>query len=151
MMFRTHLVFAFLFGLIINSFFSVGNVYLFMIFVLFAAGLPDIDHPGSKYGRKLGIISKAINFVLGHRGIFHSLFFALLLSVIVWYFNQTIGYGIFAGYLSHLIGDGLSKEGINLLYPFTKLEIKGFLRVGGIVENILFIFLLGLSFYVVIF
>jgi len=61
------------------------------------------------------------------------------------------GYGIFVGYLSHLIGDGLSKEGINLLYPFTKLEIRGFLKVGGFVENILFIFLLGLSFYIVIF
>ena len=150
-MFRTHLVFGFLFGLLISSFFNVGNIYLFLIFVLFASGLPDIDHPGSKYGRKLGIISKAINFVAGHRGIFHSLFFALLISFLFWLFNETIGYGVFVGYLSHLIGDGFSKEGVNLLYPFTKLEMRGFLRVGSFTEHVLFYVLLGLSFYLIVF
>ena len=138
MMFRTHLVFGFLFGLLASSIFNVGNIYLFMLFVLFAAGLPDIDHPKSKYGRRLGIISKAINLVAGHRGIFHSLLFALLFGIAFWYFNKTIGLGIFIGYLSHLIGDGLSREGVNLLYPFSKLEIRGFFRVGSFIEHILF-------------
>lgn len=151
MMFRTHLVFGFLFGLLISSIFNVGNIYLFMLFVLFAAGLPDIDHPGSKYGRKLGIISRIINLVVGHRGIVHSLFFALLFGIIFWYFNKTVGLGIFVGYLSHLIGDGFSREGVNLLYPFTKLELKGFLKVGSFIEYILFFILLGLSLFLVIF
>jgi len=151
MMFRTHLVFGFLFGLLVSSIFNVGNIYLFMLFVLFAAGLPDIDHPKSKYGRRLGIISKAINLVAGHRGIFHSLLFALLFGIAFWYFNKTAGLGIFIGYLSHLIGDGFSREGVNLLYPFSKLEIRGFFRVGSFIEHILFFILLGLSLFLVIF
>jgi len=151
MMFRTHLVFGFLFGLLVSSIFNVGNIYLFMLFVLFAAGLPDVDHPKSKYGRRLGIISKIINLVAGHRGIFHSLFFALLFGIFFWYFNRTAGLGIFTGYLSHLIGDGLSREGVNLLHPFTKLELKGFLKVGSSVEHVLFFILFGLSLFLVIF
>jgi len=150
-MFRTHLVFGFLFGLLVSSIFNVGNIYLFMLFVLFAAGLPDVDHPKSKYGRRLGIISKIINLVAGHRGIFHSLFFALLFGIFFWYFNRTAGLGIFTGYLSHLIGDGLSREGVNLLHPFTKLELKGFLKVGSSVEHVLFFILFGLSLFLVIF
>ena len=150
-MFRTHLVFGFLFGLLVSSIFNVGNIYLFMLFVLFAAGLPDVDHPKSKYGRRLGIISKIINLVAGHRGIFHSLFFALLFGIFFWYFNKTAGLGIFTGYFSHLIGDGLSREGVNLLHPFTKLELKGFLKVGSSVEHVLFFILFGLSLFLVIF
>src|SRR3989338_6742276 len=108
MMFRTHLVFGFLFGLLVSSIFNVGNIYLFMLFVLFAAGLPDIDHPKSKYGRRLGIISKAINLVAGHRGIFHSLLFALLFGIAFWYFNKTAGLGSFIEHILFFILLGLS-------------------------------------------
>ena len=38
------------------------------------------------------------------------------------------------GYVSHLLGDGVSKEGINILYPFSTISIRGFF--GTVLINI---------------
>ena len=83
MMFRTHLAFALLVGLLTMSLFDL-NKYLFVSLVLFAGILPDIDYPRSKIGKKLRAVSVPIKFLFGHRGIFHSVFMAGIISLVVW-------------------------------------------------------------------
>ena len=136
MIFRTHLAFCLLICLLIYNYFSLD--ILFIPAALFAAGFPDIDNPGSKYGKKLGIISKLINLIFRHRGIFHSLFFGVIISLILFFIEDIYGIGFFLGFLSHLIGDSLTKQGINFLYPFGGLKLKGFIQTGGFAEIMLF-------------
>ena len=145
--------------------------------------LPDIDHRGSFIGRRLRIIStpfaiagvatkqvkKVTNAVAGkkgsadsiisHRGITHTLIFALGLCILLSYLvmqlsgiSQTImlffGLGLFGGILSHLALDMLTKGGIPLLYPFIKKDISlaGF-KTGGIGEYVVSFGCMVLIFY----
>ena len=121
MIFRTHVAFAFLLGLIFLDSFD-GSRVLFLAIVLFSSVIPDIDHPKSKIGGKFGYVSKIINFLFGHRKLFHSLFFVLILSFVAnWFFGRW-WQPFFLGYISHLVIDAFSKEGINFIYPFNQLR-----------------------------
>jgi len=99
----THLFFSLLIGLLTYHFFNLNPV-AFILIVLISGIFPDIDHPKSKIGRKLKILSYPINFIFGHRGLFHSLLLAigfsaweLVYSFLYWFsfslswrcFNQT--------------------------------------------------------------
>lgn len=138
MNFKTHLAFGLLAGLSLFPFFSI-KWYLFFPLVLFAALLPDADHPESKIGKKLGIFSKIINFFLGHRGITHSIWIPLVLGIVLTiFFGPQFGIPVFIGYLSHVLSDGLTKQGINLLHPITKLHISGFIQTGSAGEWVVF-------------
>lgn len=129
MIFRTHLIFAFLIGL----FFDTKS----LIFVLFGSLIPDLDYSRSKIGRKI-IFSKLLNILFGHRNFFHSLLFGFILSFFVFLIFNKYWVFILIGYLSHLFLDCLTKEGVMLFYPF-EFKIKGIIKTNGIVENILFI------------
>jgi len=134
--------------------------------------LPDIDHRGSFIGRRLRIIStpfaiagfaskqvkKVANTVTGkkgstdtiisHRGITHTLIFAIGLCTLLSYlvlqlsgFSQAIMLffvlGLFGGILSHLVLDMLTKSGVPLLYPFTKRDFSfAPFETGGVGEYI---------------
>ena len=87
MMFRTHLVFSFLLGLLFLKFFSLQNFLLFLVMVFVASGLPDLDTGKSVISRKTRIVSWIFR-IFKHRGIMHSLFFALLLLLVFLFFNQ---------------------------------------------------------------
>ena len=144
MLYYTHLAFGFLLGLLGIKYFGVQNQILFIILVLFAALLPDIDSPNSKLGSKVKIIS----LFFKHRGILHSLLILPVISFILFYFNfSRFSLPILIGYLSHLIGDSITKEGIMLFSPFSKFRIKGFIKTGGIIEHIIFLVLIVLSGY----
>ncbi len=140
---KTHLLFGILLGIFYLDYFKFsGNKVLFFIIIGLASLLPDIDHPNSIIGRKIKPISSIINFLFGHRKLLHSIFFLAavgLLSFLLWplYFIPT-----FIGLLSHILLDTLSKEGLNLLYPFNIIDIKGFIKVGGLIENLFFFCLL---------
>jgi len=54
MLFKTHLVFSLLIGLLTYNYFKL-NYIIFILIILFTGILPDIDHPKSKLGRKLKI------------------------------------------------------------------------------------------------
>jgi len=54
-----------------------------------------------------------------------------------------IGLAIFIGYLTHLIADSITLEGINFLYPFSSFRIKGLIRTGSLIESLLFFILIG--------
>jgi len=150
MKFRTHLIFSFLIGILIINYFNIQNKIVFVAILLIASALPDIDSYKSKLGKKIKPISFLINIFLGHRGIFHSPFFLILTSMLIAIINQEIASAFFIGYLSHLILDSLTPEGVMFLYPFSKKRTKGSIRTGSLFENIFFILLLILCFYMII-
>ncbi len=147
MMFRTHLVFSLLVGLIVFGFFDL-NKYLFVLFVLIAGVIPDVDHPKSKIGRKFFL--KPISFLFGHRGFFHSLFFVVILCCVVWFFFDKWWIPFAIGYVSHLFIDCFTKAGINIIYPFKQLRLSGFIRTGGWIEVLLFYVLVGCNVLIII-
>lgn len=151
----------------IEGFVGLGAV---MAGAFLGSVLPDIDHRGSFIGRRLRIIStpfamagfatkqvkKVANTVTGkkgstdsiisHRGITHTLIFAIALSTLLAYlvlqlsgFSQAIMLffvlGLFGGMISHLVLDMLTKQGVPLLYPLTKRDISiAPFKTGGIGE-----------------
>ena len=140
---KTHLVFALLAGLVLFPFFAI-RWYVFFPLVLFAALLPDGDHPNSWLGRRLGFFSKFLNFIAGHRGITHSIWIPLILGLgLAIAFGTQFGIPIFIGYLSHVLSDALTKKGINLLHPVTTLHISGFIKTGSWGEWVVFLLVLG--------
>ncbi len=146
MMFKTHLAFGFLVGLLSLKVLDTNHPILFILLVTLFSSLPDIDHPKSKIGRKLFFISWPISLVFKHRGFFHSIFPPLILFFVLNYFNfNFLAVALAIGYLSHLIGDSITKEGINFLHPISKFRIQGPIRTGAFLEKILFIIIIFLD------
>ena len=144
MLFYTHLALAFLFGLIGISYFHPSNQILFIILVLFGGLLPDVDSSKSKLGSKV----KVISIFFKHRGIFHSLLILPVIAFLLYYFGYShFALPIIIGYVSHFVGDIVTKEGLMLLYPLSDFRIKGMIRTGGFIEKIIFIALLLMSGY----
>ena len=137
MMFKTHVAFGFLAGILSLHYLNPLNQILFIALVMLGAMLPDIDHPNSKLGSKF----KFIGFLFEHRGFFHSFLVIPLISLIIYYFTHSYTYimPLGVGYASHLVSDAVTKEGIMPLHPLTKLRIRGFVRTGGALEY-LFLF-----------
>lgn len=146
MLARTHLVFALLIGLLTFKYFNL-NPILFIAVTVLVSSLPDIDHPKSKIGRRIKILSYPINFIFGHRKLFHSIFAAIGLSFAIWYLFGSYYIPFFIGFVSHLIGDALTVQGVNFIYPFKEFRIKGFITTGGFLENVLFFVFIVLNGY----
>jgi len=142
MMFRTHLIFAFLIGLIFLDFSNMGK-YLFLFLIVLSGIIPDIDYPKSKIGRKFFLISKPLNFLFGHRNFLHSLFFVVILCFLINLFFNKYWIPVFIGYCSHIFLDCLTKQGIAIFYPF-RFKIKGFIETGKFFESLLFFILIFL-------
>jgi inner membrane protein len=92
-------------------------------YVAVAAGivgalLPDIDTEKSLLGRFISVGR------FGHRTATHSLLALALSGLGVWF---PLGRAFFLGYLSHLILDMLTPQGITLLYP----KLTSFILLGG--------------------
>jgi membrane-bound metal-dependent hydrolase YbcI (DUF457 family) len=130
----THIFFALLLSLIIAQIWQV--VWWFFPVVIFASLLPDIDYGKSVFGHWVKIVGALVE----HRGIFHSLWFWLGLSVIGYFINNWIGIAVFVGYGSHLFLDAMNHAGIRWLYPFGRT--KGFCKSGGVVDTMLMIMFL---------
>ena len=143
MILRTHLAFAFLVGLLFLKY-SSGNKILFMFLVLLSSVISDVDHPRSKIGSKLILISKPFNFLFGHRKLFHSILLIVILSLGFWWFFGNFWIAVFIGYMSHVLLDMFTRNGVEIFYPFKKINLKGFIYTGGRLEKILFYLLLVL-------
>ncbi len=111
--------------------------------------LPDIDHSKSISGRLFYPISKFISSRFAHRTITHSwiaVSIFLCLSFIVWVFAPLCAGAIFIGYLSGILGDMLTKNGVNFVYP-AKVSVIIFrnpalrFKTGSISEFVLLIFI----------
>lgn len=96
--------------------------------------MPDIDHPRSKMGHRAKFASKVVSKTCGHRGWTHTLLaFVLILSGLIYVathlpiYEELFGYwasGFSLGYLTHLILDALTVQGIPLLKPMTSKNLK---------------------------
>ena len=145
MLFRTHLIFALLIALFLL--FIGFNYPLFILVFVFAALLPDIDHPSSKIGRRF----KFLNLLFTHRGFFHSLFALLIFTILLYFVNFMLAIAFFSGYFLHLLLDSFTKQGIYLFYPFSTKRSKGNIKVGSFLENILFFIILFLMVVLLVF
>ncbi|HLH70049.1 MAG TPA: metal-dependent hydrolase [Candidatus Dormibacteraeota bacterium] len=96
------------------------------------AGLaPDVDTPGSIVGRRLPRWWHRMT--PGHRGLTHSLAWCLALGMVAygveaWALGEAPGRPLFAavvvaGSLSHLLADGLTEEGVPLLWPLSRRRV----------------------------
>ena len=149
MLFRTHIVFSFLIGILFIHILNTENQILFMILVLFGSMLPDIDSLNSKISNKIPILPKILSLFVKHRGIFHSIFMAVIISYALYFFTGYFS-GFLIGYLSHLIADAMTLSGIAFLYPFSKKRIRGFIKTGSISENLMFLgFLAGIVYILI--
>ena len=101
MIFRTHLAFGLLLGLLLVDKFNLDK-WLFLLLILLGSALPDIDHPKSKIGKNFGFLSKIINFIFGHRKWIHSIFFLIVLSFLIRSLFNDLWIPFFIGYFSHL-------------------------------------------------
>lgn len=144
---KTHFVFGILFGLLALPFVEINSVFRYIIyFSLIALGvlLPDMDHSESYINKKL-IITKIFAFFFKHRGFLHSIYFPLILGMILWFYvGFFYGFALFIGYLSHILSDALTVSGVNLLHPFSHLHIRGFVKTGSFLERIIFYIVIGL-------
>ncbi|TXF11192.1 metal-dependent hydrolase [Pelomicrobium methylotrophicum] len=119
--------------------------------------LPDIDHPGSAFGRRVPFLSIPLSAIFGHRGVTHSLLAVVGMSALAWYSLHHLdwhpGYsvpfvvGIAAGYLSHLAGDWMTNTGVPLLWPSRRRFVAP-LRIfaGSTVEYLLAFALYAVAF-----
>ncbi len=140
MLFQSHVLLGVIFFLLVRNWFSGGNEIVFFLLVLLGSVLPDIDSSKSRVNKWSGIFGVIVGFAFRHRGIFHSLLFHLLLFFIVRsFFGVYYASGLFLGYLAHLVGDGISKGGVKVFYPFSSYKVRGFMKVGGFVEGLLFV------------
>ena len=144
MLFRTHIVFSLMVYFLLS--YILEMPFWVLGFVLLSTAFVDIDIKNSKFGNRWYF--RPLQWMTKHRGILHSLIFALLLSLIVGSFSLWAGFGFFIGYLSHLFLDCFTKSGVRLFWPL-KFKIKGFVKSGGIVEQIIFVLLLFLNIFIV--
>lgn len=142
MLFLTHLLFGVLIALTAKDFLFGGNYPIFFLLVLLGSVLPDIDEESSKITKWSGIIGRIISFFSKHRGFFHSLLFVVLVTLVAKYFlKEYYAWGLLLGLAGHLFSDGLTRKGVNFFYPFSKLKMKGWLRVGSWEEMIVILLL----------
>ena len=137
MLLRTHLAFAILIILLFIG--HINNPWIFIVMVLVATVLPDIDSGFSSWGRHL--IFRPLQFFVKHRGIIHSLTTAVIISIALAVFWPIVSLGFFLGYSIHLICDSFTREGIQPFWPL-KTKSYGFISSGGRIEDGIFIFLI---------
>lgn len=135
---RTHDLAAISTLAIVFATISIPSINLSTIVVAALANLiggiaPDIDQPTAPFWRNLPVgkyVGKVFDKLLGgHRFISHSLIGVILFGVLVHLFLQfidpiipsiNIGYVWWAfiiGFMSHIVMDALTKEGVPLLLP----------------------------------
>lgn len=135
---RTHDAIAFASLVTIATFYPPSSLNLPTVFIsivgnIVGALIPDIDQASNRLwdllpaGNFLGRVLKRL--FLKHRSLTHSILGVYLLyRILDWFLPKILNSGyvdiniIFAsimiGYISHLLADSLTKEGLPLLFPF---------------------------------
>lgn len=112
-----------------------------MVVAGISALLPDIDTFNSKVGRASPLLSIPIRIIFGHRGVFHSLLAAGLLFLAAKAMVPGYALYIFLGYLSHLILDALTPQGVKFLWPIPYSFRIPLVPTGSILEGAFFLLL----------
>jgi len=131
----THGLFALLTGSIALLFLG-GEPLIVLGMAILGGFLPDIDEPSSTLGRKF----KIIGWLSRHRGFFHSLVAAVMFTILAEYLFRALGIfrspypaHLLIGYLSHLLLDAATHDGIHPFYP-AAIHWKGHAKTGSFVE-----------------
>lgn len=101
--------------------------------------LPDLDHPRAALSRRVGIVSAPVRLFFGHRGATHGLaavFTAFALSLCLVPDLRLYGLAAALGYASHVALDGLTVQGVPLLWPSRRRWRLLRLTTGGIIERL---------------
>ena len=152
---RSHLLVGLTAGVVLDSFVHLSgepltmaktvtlallvNKAVYYFSVGLGALLPDIDNARSTLGHKLGIVSKSIQKIAGHRTLFHSILGLILGSLLAiglqqviiyllsqhgYYFpaqfigeSHTVFFGVLFGCIMHIAADALTLGGVPLLWP----------------------------------
>lgn len=133
MMYRTHLAIAVMLMLLFLP--VVTYKWTFIIVLIICTFLPDIDISQSYLGKHK--ILRPIQWVVKHRGVFHSFTFAIIVALIFTFYVPVLALPFFLGYGGHLLGDAMTPDGIRPFWP-SKSEMKWKIRTNGRVEKILF-------------
>jgi len=152
MLLKTHFALGIL--MIIIFFEHVQNTFqnklIFVIMVIVATAIPDLDDSVSSFGRYM--IFRPLQFFTKHRGIVHSFTIAVVLSFIIAIYWPVASLGFFIGYSVHLITDSFTITGIQPFWPL-KMKSRGWIHSGGRIEESLFfslIFIDIILFFIVI-
>ena len=140
MLIRTHFMFAVFMILIFFNY--VNNKLIFVVMVLIATIIPDLDNPHSKYGSNIAF--SPLQSVTKHRGFIHSFTTAVILVGIIAIWWPVASFGFFIGYSVHLITDSFTKNGIRPFWPF-KWEANGPITTVGKIEDVLFLGLIVIN------
>lgn len=107
----------------------------FVIVVIVASILPDIDSGFSKIGKSR--IFFLLQKLTKHRGFIHSFTFCVAVSVVLALYLPKLALPFFVGYGLHLFADALTIEGIRPFWPLKHMS-TGKIRVGGASEQAVF-------------
>lgn len=133
----THLVFGLLLAALLTQLFSYEKPLLAVLLVLLGSLLPDVDEKSSLLGRHVPLIG----FFSRHRTFFHGiLFLVACVIVLASVVDFVYVWAFIAGFVSHLLLDALTPAGVKPFWPST-LKIRGFVRVGGVLEKVFFVLL----------
>ena len=136
MLFKTHLAIGAFFALLLVP--HVSNPLLFFPIVLIASVAPDVDSAFSTLGKNWYF--RVLQWLTKHRGIFHSLSFCILLSIVLALIYPPLAFPVFLGYGVHLIADSFTIDGIRPFWPFG-ISINGRIKTSGRIEDTIFIIL----------
>lgn len=131
MLFHGHLLLGLITFLVFRNVITGGNELIFFLLILFGALLPDIDEPDSTINKWFGFIGIITGKLFSHRGFLHSLLFFILVALLIKFLSSNYyAYAILLGYISHIVGDGFSRQGVRVFWPFN-FKLAGPLKVGG--------------------
>ena len=129
MLIKTHLLISLAIGLLFIPY--VKYPILFLVVILLATYIPDIDTPSSKIGNHWYL--RPFQWIAGHRGIIHSFVFLILMVIVFALFLPIVALPFFLGYSSHLFADSFTMQGIKPFYPLGN-QSKGNFKTGGFNE-----------------
>jgi len=115
---------------------------VFSIVLLVSSLFPDIDFAFSTLGKFKGF--RFLQFFIGHRGIMHSLTFAIAGAFALSFFFPRYALAFFLGFGFHVFADSFTVDGVRPFWPSYRIS-NGGIRTGGITETTLFIFILILD------
>lgn len=135
MLYKTHMVGGFCFGVVASGFVDDPIIKGVIISTsVFGSLLPDIDKSNTRISNKMPILHSFFAFTK-HRGFTHSVFFQGIVSMLIYflitllkytsmnnismYYGFPISIGLFIGMFSHDFYDLLTVSGLKLFYPLS--------------------------------
>lgn len=134
MRFHTHLIAGLLAAIVLVELFSFPNTIPAVLFVLLGSIFPDIDEQHSRLGKLFPMIS----FLFRHRGLFHSIFLAVAITVLVSLLATHYAFAFLVGYIAHILLDAMTPQGVRPFWP-SQARLRGFVRTGGVLEGVFFV------------